>query len=90
MFTVKTYHSDVLKAIIPVVESLNVYGFLNMHIFLLCKCTIYESTPFIIIHITLPSSTIDTIANKMPGPGRRKKKKTGQFNQTGRRDEDNA
>ena len=28
MFTVKTYHSDVLKAIIPVVKSLNAYYFL--------------------------------------------------------------
>ena len=27
-----------------------------------------ESTPFIIIHITLPYSTTNTIANNMPGP----------------------
>ena len=52
---------------------MNVYRFLNMHIFLLCKCTIYESISFIIIHITVPSSTTNTISNKMPGPGRRKR-----------------
>ena len=33
MFTVKTYHSDVLKAIIPVVEILNAYGiFLTINV----------------------------------------------------------
>ena len=44
MFTVKTYHSDVLKAIIPVVESLNAYG---IFYFLICTFSYYANVPFI-------------------------------------------